>query len=52
MVINPDGTIRLVPKNLEEQYLLKIKKGVLNGALTLNKIQANLLASYEETIKR
>lgn len=52
MVINPDGTIRLVPKNLEEQYLLKIKKGVLNGALTLNKIQTNLLASYEETIKR
>lgn len=45
-VINPDGTIKFVSLDEEEQYILQIKSAVENGTLSLNRIQLNLLDSY------
>lgn len=45
-IINPNGTIKFVSPDEEQQYISQIQNALEKGEISLNRVQLNLLDSY------
>ena len=45
-IVNPDGTVTIVPDDQKQDYIMEVRNAVESGELTLTIIQSKLLDSY------